>query len=1032
MRIFDFSVKRPVAVTMIVLIVVILGVVSLSRLGMDLFPAMELPMLLIQTRYTGAGPQEIEEQVTRPLEAAVGTVGGVQNITSFSSRGSSMLLVEFDWGADLNYATNQMRDRLDMYGAALPSDASKPTIIKLDPSAMPIMQIGISGDATLEELTDYMQTRIRPYLERIDGVASVNESGTVTEEIRVVTDPQRLQAYGVGMNQIMAVLRQENTNVSAGRVEEGLIDHAVRVVGEFTDIEDIRNLQIQSAYGGYIPLHSLAAIERTVKDRNSFVYINGKPGINVSLMKQSDANLVQTSARVRETIDRLTEELPAGYEMFVAFDQADYINLSLSNVVSSALQGCALAVLILILFLRSWRSTLIIAISIPVSVIAAFAMMYFTDVTLNMISLGGLALGVGMMVDNSIVILENIFRFRQEEGANNLEASINGGKEVAGAVMASTITTIVVFLPIVFVEGLASQIFRQMALTITCSLLASLGVSFIAVPMMSNKLLIKEKKKKENERFMPWLKGWYSRFLAWSLRHKGVVVLFFTAALIGSVFLLPYVGMEFIPAQDTGEYSVSISLPRGVALRETLRVAGRVEDILNEIPENERIMSNVGGGGGIMGLGLGGGGSSGASFSGSLVPLSQRNRSIDEIMDDIRERLSVIPGIEYEVTSAGGMMMMMGSDIVIYLLGDDLEQLKVIADAVARRLELIDGAREVSTSLETGNPEINVYVDRQKASQYGLNSSTVAATVSAAVSGISPTKLREGGKELDVSLIMDARYRENLNDLEALTIASPIGNLIPLGNIAALSIETSPVSIVRQNQSRQVSVSCTVAGRSLGDVASDVQRVLDGMNIPPEVRIDMGGSNRQMTDAFSDLYMALALAVVLVYMVMAFQFEQLLYPFVIMFALPPTFIGVILCLYLTGRTLNVVSLIGVIMLVGIVVNNAIVLVDYINVLRRVKGKNREEAIVEAGLTRLRPIMMTSLTTILAMLPIAIGVGEGQEMMAPLGTVVAGGLTFSTFITLIFVPCMYVYAENVSNGIRNIFRRKKTVTEGGDE
>jgi HAE1 family hydrophobic/amphiphilic exporter-1 len=1026
-KIFDFAVKRPVAVAMIVLIVVLLGVVSYSRLGMNLFPEMELPMLLIQTSYSGVGPQEIEEQLTRPLEAAVGTVSGVQEITSYSSRGSSMLLVEFNWGADLNYATNQLRDRLDMYGAALPSDASKPVIIKMDPSSMPIMQIGMSGDATLEELTDYMQNKVRPNLERIDGVASVNESGAVTEEIRVTTDPQRLQAYGVSMNQIMALLRQENANASAGRVEEGMIDHAIRVVGEFNDVEDIRNLQVQSAYGGYIPLRSLASVERTIKDRSSYVFVNGKPGINVSLMKQSDANLVQTSARVRETLGQLSAELPGGYEMFVAFDQADYVNLSLHNVIDSALQGSALAVLILILFLRSWRSTLIIAICIPVSVVAAFAMMFFTDVTLNMVSLGGLALGVGMMVDNSIVILENIFRFRQEEGASNLEAAINGGKEVAGAVIASTVTTIVVFLPIVFVEGLASQIFRQMALTITCSLLASLGVAFLTVPMLSNKILVKEKEKKRNARLMPWIKGRYSRFLAWSLRHKGVVVLFFTAALVGSALLLPYVGMEFIPAQDTGEYSVSVSLPRGVALRETLRVAREVEAILDDIPENARVMGDVGGGGGIVGLSLGGGGgSSGASFTGSLVPLGERGRSIDEIMDDIRGRLGAIPGIEYEVSSSGGLMLMMGSDIVIYLLGDDLEQLKIIADSVARRVETIDGTREVTTSLETGNPEINVFVDRQKASQYGLNSATVAATVSAAVSGISPTKLREGGKEMDISLIMDARYRENLNDLEALTIASPTGNLIPLGSIASLQIETSPVSIIRQNQSRQVSVSCTVTGRSLGDVAADVQSALDQMNIPPEVRIDMGGSNREMVDAFNDLYLALALAVVLVYMVMAFQFEQLLYPFVIMFALPPTFIGVILCLYITGRTLNVVSLIGVIMLVGIVVNNAIVLVDYINILRRQKGRSREEAIVEAGLTRFRPIMMTSLTTILGMLPIAIGLGEGQEMMAPLGTVVAGGLAFSTFITLVYVPCMYVYAEDITNGIRRLFRRKPAV------
>ncbi|MCL2122006.1 MAG: efflux RND transporter permease subunit, partial [Clostridiales bacterium] len=681
MKIFDFSVKRPVAVTMIIAIVVALGVISLSRLGLDLFPEMEMPVLLLRTGYSGVSPLEIEEQITRPLEAVVGTIGGVENIISISSRGSSMVILQFAWGSDLNYASYQLRDRLDLMGNALPADATKPTVIKMDPNSLPIMSVAISGDATLEELTDYADAQILPGLERIDGVASVSMSGAVTEEISVVIDPQRLQAYGVSMSQIMGVLRQENANFSAGSVEEGMLNHAVRVVGEFSSIEDIRNLQIQSAYGGFLPLHFLATVERTVQERNSYVFINGKPGISMSLMKSSDANLVQTSARVREFLDAIEADMPESYEFSIAFDQADYVNMSLNNVVSSGLQGAALAVLILILFLRSWRSTLIIAISIPVSVITAFAFMFFTDVTLNMVSLGGLALGIGMMVDNSIVILENIFRYRQE-GADSLEAAIKGGKEVAGAVIASTVTTIVVFVPIVFVEGIASQIFGQMALTITCSLLASLGVAFLTVPMLSNKLLIKEKANKDGGRFFRALKDKYSRFLAWSLRRRAFVVLFFALAFAGSVFLFRFVGMEFIPAQDTGTFNVDITLPRGVPLRESLRVAAEVEGILLEIPENERLVNNVG---------------SSVSFSGTLIPLEERVRSMDEILDEIRGRLENIPGIEYTVSSSGGTMMLMmmaGGDITVNLLGDDRTQLEILANAVASRIELIDGARD--------------------------------------------------------------------------------------------------------------------------------------------------------------------------------------------------------------------------------------------------------------------------------------------------------------------------------------------------
>jgi HAE1 family hydrophobic/amphiphilic exporter-1 len=1029
-KFFDFSVRRPVAVMMIVLAVIVLGGISYSRLGMDLFPEMELPMLLVQTTYRGAGPQEVEDQITRPLEGAIGTVSGVQNLTSYSMRGSSLILAEFNWGADLNYATNQLRDRLDMYGAALPSDATKPTIIKMDPSAMPIMQVALYGPTTLEELTAYAEDTVQARLERIEGIASVDVSGSVTEEIRIVVDPQRLLAYGVSMNQISALLYQENTNATGGSIEEGMKEYAVRITGEFRSLDDIRDLQVSGAYGGYIPLGSLADVERIGKDRTSYVFIDGEPGITFSLMKQSDANLVQTSSRVRETLTELGEELPAGYEMTVAFDQADYINQSLSNVVNNGLTGAILAVLILFIFLRSWRSTLIIAISIPVSIIATFAMMFFTDVSLNLVSLGGLALGLGMMVDNSIVILENIFRFRQEEKQGATLAAIEGSKEVAGAVAASTITTVVVFMPIVFVEGLASQIFRQMALTITCSLLASLAVAFMVVPMLSNKLLVVEKTggplsflSRGVEKLLDAIRYSYGRFLGGALRHKGLVALLTLAAFIGCLFLLPQVGMEFIPGQDTGEYSVSVDLPRGTALHETLRVAQQVEDILRTIPENQRVTSSVGGGGGNFGLGaMGGGNSANASFSGSLLPLSQRERGLEEVLEEIRVKLRDIPGADIDVTSSGTMVFT-ASDIQINLLGDDLEQLSYLAEAVAREVEMIEDTREVTTSLENGSPEVNVIVDRQKAAQYGLNSSTVAAVVSTAVNGSVPTKYREGGRELDIRLVMDEQYRQNLNDLAALTVTSPNGSLIPLGNIAALEIDSSPTNIIRQNQSRQVSISCSVVNRSLAEVSRDVREAVTRMNLPPEVALDFGGSNAEMEDAFSDLMLALILAVALVYMVMAFQFEQLLYPFVIMFALPPTFIGVILGLYLTGRTINVVSLIGVIMLAGIVVNNAIVLVDYINVLRREKGMAREEAIVLAGETRLRPILMTTLTTILGMLPIAIGGGEGGEMTAPMGTVVFFGLSFSTLITLVLVPCMYIYAENIANWIGRLFRRK---------
>ena len=1029
MKIFDFSVNRPVAVTMIILIAILLGAVSFGRLGLDLFPEMELPMLVVSTTYSGAGPEEIEEQVTRVLEGAIGTVSGVKNITSYSMRDSSMILAEFAWGTDLNYAVNQMRDRLDLYGMMLPGDADKPTIIKMDPSSMPIMQIAVSGDASLEELSLYVTDNLQPLLERIDGVASVTLSGNVEEEIRITADPQKLTAYGVSLSQITGMLYQENANVSAGSVEEGMKEHAVRVTGEFTDVSDIENLQITSAYGGTIPLSSLASIERVTKEQTSYVYINGEPGLNVAIMKASDANLVQTSAKVNQVLDELTSAADSKYHVRTFYDQADFINLAIDNVISSGLQGAILAVLILVLFLRNWRSTLIIAISIPVSVIATFAMMYFTGVTLNMVSLGGLALGIGMMVDNSIVLLENIYRHRQE-GYSRKEAALLGGKEVAGAVVASTVTTIVVFLPIIFVEGLAAQIFRPMALTIACSLLASLASAFLVVPMMSNKIMKVEKPNggffsrigDKVENGLQAVRRFYAKVLDIALRNKGKVVLLSAVMVIGSLCLIPFIGMEFIPEQDTGGYTVTVDLPNGTTLEESLRVARQVEDIILAVPENEELMYSAGGSGGMMS-----GSNSSVSFSGTLKSLDERDREIDVILDDIRDRLKSVPGADIEV-AASSAMMMSSSGVSVNLTGDDLDQLGLFADVLAAEMEKVEGTREITTSLSDGNPEVKVVVDRARAAQYGLSSSTVASAVSTAVRGSTATQIREGGQEIDVRLIVDKQYRNDFNDLESLMLTSASGSMVPLGAVADLVVDVSPSSIVRYNQSREVTVSCSTIGRSVNEVVGDIQDRIAGINVPSGVTIDFGGSYESMMDSFGDLGLALILAVILVYMVMAVQFEHLLYPFVIMFSLPPMFIGVFLGLFLTGRTINVVSLIGVIMLAGIVVNNAIVLVDYINVLRREHGMERMEAIRLAGPTRLRPIMMTTLTTVLAMLPMAIGLGEGAELMAPLSTVVAAGLTFSTLITLILVPCMYIYMEDISQRFLKHFHKKEKQTK----
>lgn len=1037
MKLSDVSVKRPVAVLMLFLIIILLGAVSSSRLQLDLLPQLDLPMALAITSYEGVGPEEIENIITRPIENVLGTVNGIENIHSTSSLGSSLVFVEFAWGTDMNFAINQMREKIDLIAAALPSGAGKTTLFKLDPNMMPIMVLGLAGEMDLDALDRLANDVVKPRLERVNGVASVTVEGGVQREIRISCDPQRLQAYGMSLEGIISYLRLENRNTSAGTVEEGLREHVVRLTGEFKDIQEIENLQLPLAGGGLIRLAELARVEDTFKDKSVLVFMDGMPGIQISLQKQTDANTVSVSNEVNKEIQEIEKYLPAGASIITGFDQAEYIRLSINNVINNALLGAFLAMFVLLLFLRNLRSTLIIGTAIPISVIATFILMFFGGLTLNIISLGGLALGIGMMVDNAIVILENIYRHRQE-GYSRLESATRGANEVGVAITASTLTTIVVFLPIVYVEGMASQIFKPLALTVSFSLLASLLVALTLVPMLSSKILKVDRSLngEENSRRRVRLIGrladsWYvginklgekyRKVLHWSINNKKKVVLLSGVLLVVSLALLPMVGMEFIPAQDTGEYIINIALPNGTAMRETQRVAELVESYLEELPEHEWTFHAIGTGGGMIG---GSANPERAVIQGRFKDKSERQRSSAEILDELRKKCAAIPGAKISInTQDAAMMGGAGTPVNITLTGDNLEVLQAFAEAVADRIGLVEGVREAKTDFEEGRPELHLKLNRQKADLYGINGAQLANLVTTAINGSTATKLRSGGEEIDVTVILEEEYRENVNDLKTLVIPSPSGALIPLGEVADFEITTGPTQINRLNQSRQVSVTSNIIGRDLGSVMKDIQLAVQNMNIPAGIQIEYGGSNKEMLEAFADLALALLLAVLLVYMILASQYESLLYPFVIMFSLPPTITGVIFALLLTGRTFNVPAFIGLIMLAGIVVNNAIVLVDYINTLRRRDGMSRKDAILKAGPTRLRPILMTTLTTILGLVPLLLGRGEGAEMSAPLATAIFGGLTFSTLITLLLVPCMYIILEDVKEKVLKLFKRR---------
>jgi len=740
MKLSEISVKRPVAVTMLFLILILLGSVSVSRLNMDLLPQMELPMAMAMTNYPGVGPDEIENLVTRPIEGVIGTVNGIKNINSTSSQGTSIVFVEFAWGTDMSFAVNQMREKLDLIVGAFPDGVDKPLLFKMDPNMMPVMVLGFAGDSDLAALDKLAKDVIQPNLERVNGVATVTIEGGVEREIRVSIVPQKLQAYGLTLDKVITYLRMENRNTSAGTVEEGLKEHVVRITGEFKDLSEIENIQIPVAAGGYIRLAELAMVEDTFKEKKQFVYMDGVPCVTISIQKQTDANTVKVSDAVLKKVEEIKEQLPKNTTMKVGFDQASYIKQSVNSVTNSAISGGILAVFVLLLFLRNFRSTLVIGAAIPISIIATFILMYFAGLTLNVVSMGGLALGVGMMVDNAIVILENIYRHRQE-GYSRIDSAIKGASEVGVAITASTLTTVVVFLPIVYVEGLASQIFRPLALTVTFSLVSSLIMALTLVPMLSSKILKVDKNNKTNGEkkgrfaFLTKLSdGWYKmiegldevyrKALNWAINNKKKVVGFTAVLVIISLSLIPFVGMEFMPKQDSGEYVINIKLPNGTAIKETQRVTNIVEGFIHELPEHEWSFNIIGSGGNMFG---GGTSSERASIQGKLLDKSKRQRGIDQVLDELRVKSANIPGAKIDIQAQSGSMGMgSGSLIQVSLTGDNLEVLKLFSESIADRVKAVEGAREVKTSFETGRPELHLKLKREKADLYGLNSAQLS------------------------------------------------------------------------------------------------------------------------------------------------------------------------------------------------------------------------------------------------------------------------------------------------------------------
>lgn len=1033
MRIPHVAVRRPVTVLMGVLIVALLGFVSLTRLPIDLFPDIEVPILAIITNYEGAGPYEVESMVSRPLEEALGAVNGVTNISSISRKGSSIVVVEFDWGTNMDLASLDVREKVDRVKDYLPDEADSPMVVKYDPQSMPIMQLALIGDKQPHELRRLAEDVVKNRLERLDGVASVNISGGQEREIQVFLHPGMLQAYGISVDTVVKSIQAANLNLPAGQITEQGLEYVLRTTGEFETVSEIADVRIPTSTGSTVSLSDIGEVVDGFKETTELSRYNGEPSVALSIQKEASSNIVQVAERVRREIESIQESL-GDSELVVVQDMSTFIRRSINNVTSNALLGAALAVLVLFVFLRSVRTTLIIAVAIPVSVIATFTLIYFSHTTINMMSLGGLALGTGMLVDSAIVVLESIFR-HWESGKKRDDAAAEGAEEVGTAITASTLTTVSVFLPVVFVSGISGEIFQDLALTVTFSLLASLVVALTLIPSLAARLLSQsgnadQKRRGLVQKFMEALQGWYFDIIHWALHHRASVLVIAGVVLVVSLALVPKVGMEFMPQMDEGSISVSISMPKGTKLEETNRIAGLIEEYCSKMPEAETVYVSVGSG--SSGIRLGDGSEEEKATVGlELVPAAQRQRSTFDLVNQLREYVAGIPGAEISVKAQSSYMASFGDPIQIELKGDDLELLEEAAARLKPIVAQVPGAKEVTTSLEQTRPEFQLQINREKAASYGLSIAQIASTVRTAVSGQVATQYRTGGKEIDVVVRFPERWRGQAADIRSIPLQTPSGTLVPLGEVAVLKRGESPTQVFREGQTRMVTVTGQIAGRDLASVMRDVTAAVEQVELPEGVLLEFGGQNQEMNESFGQLFQALLLGIVLVFMIMASQFESVLQPLAIMFTLPLALIGVVLGLLLGGSSLSVPGIVGVIMLAGIVVNNAIVLIDYINTLRR-RGMERNEAIAQAGRTRLRPILMTTLTTILGMLPLAIGVGEGSEMQRPIALVVIGGLTSSTMLTLIVIPVAYSLVDGLKRRFDRWIHRDDSAAEGGTE
>ena len=1080
MKITKISIQRPVTVTMFFLAILLLGVVSLRQLSVDLLPNINYPRLSVITQYPGVAPQEVETLVTRPLEASVSRIPGLRRVESISQEGLSILSLEFSWGTDMDFALLHTREKLD--NVLLPEDVDEPTIIPLDPQSRPILILSVSAPESLLEIKELCEELIKPRLEQIEGVGSAEIAGGVEREIQVEVHPELMALYQLTIDEIAQKIDSFNRNLQGGTIRKGRFKYAIRVVGEFEEVKELNSIVLKATtQRGMVRLKDVATVKDSIKEREGITRLNGEESIGVLVRKESGANTVKVTQVVHRVLDEIRQENPE-LNIFVVYEQARYIRNAISSVVKSILFGALLAFLVLLIFLQDVKTPVIIATVIPISVIATFNILYFQNITLNIMSLGGLALGIGMLVDNSIVVSESIFRHKTL-GKPGIKAAYEGTREVGMAVTASTLTTVSVFLPIIYIHGLAGQLFKDQALTVTFSLLASLFVSLTLLPMLASRELpldlsqeVSHQRMKDHwqklisqpswkpvyllpftlviwlgqkalrlvyllldfilslftqlivlgsnylfrplkpvihglfqgyNRLYSYFADWYHRFLVVALQRKGRVLVISFLILAITAMVGAFLPRELLPKPEAQSFEINLETPVDYSLEQTAQVVGLIENWLISSGKVKDVFSQIGVVSGMEAY------NPEVSLNTSRLYVELKHpRDVDPVLENLRQWLERWPELRYslvkEQSTLAQFLAFSTAEVGLKIKGDDLRILGNLAQQLTTQLKEIPGIADVRTNLRQGKPVYLVRIKSQALEKYQISPAVVSSYLVNAIRGRIASQFNELDKKYDIRVRWDEKQREDLDKI--LNSSYPYqGTAIPLRDLVSYELVEGPQEIRRENQQREVLVTANLEGRKISQVIPEIRNKMAELDLPPKYRIEFGGEQEEMTRSFRSLIFALSLAALLVYMIMAAQFESLIHPLIIILALPMGLVGAVWALLITGQTLNVISVIGMVVLAGIVVNDAIVKIDYTNQLRR-QGLTLREAILEASRVRLRPILMTTVTTILGLFPMALGLGRGSELQQPLAITVIGGLALATFLTLILIPLIYELVE----------------------